>query len=304
MLLCDEYLTVNTLGEALAALEANLGRCRVVAGATDTLPWAREGRAGDVHVPVLIDISRIAELSGYEVSDGRVRLGANVVFQQFLTDQVLRDHMPCMPYCAVWFADDQIREQATLAGNVVNASPAADGTPPLLAMDAEIEVARLADGSIAHRSLPVSEFVLGPSKTALEPGEIITAITCTSMAGYGGSFQKVGRRRSLVISTVCAAAMAKTDASGELIEDARIAVGGIGPVPMRLNDVEDMLRGERITQELIARASAMAADRVASRTRREYRRTVVCGLVQAAIEEALADGGAALGRAQTEAAHA
>lgn len=305
MLICDEYLTVDTLGDALSALEAHLGRCKVVAGATDTLPWAREGRAGDVHVPVLIDISRIAELSGYEVSGGRIRLGANVVFQQFLTDQALREHMPCMPYCAVWFADDQIREQATLAGNVVNASPAADGTPPLLAMDAEIELARLANGSIARRSLPVSEFVLGPSKTALEPGEIVTAITCTSMAGYGGSFQKVGRRRSLVISAVCAAAMARTDAAGEVIEDARVAVGGIGPVPMRLDDVENMLRGERITQELIARASAMAADRVASRTRREYRRTVVCGFVQAAIEEALAASGAAAPRlAQTEAAHA
>src|SRR5690606_40303130 len=65
---------------------------------------------------------------------------------QFLTDEVLREHLPCMPYCAVWFADDQIREQATLAGNVVNASPAADGTPPLLAMDGEIEIARLAQG--------------------------------------------------------------------------------------------------------------------------------------------------------------
>src|SRR5690606_41721516 len=71
---------------------------------------------------------------------------------QFLTDEVLREHLPCMPYCAVWFADDQIREQATLAGNVVNASPAADGTPPLLAMDGEIEIARLAQGSIERRS--------------------------------------------------------------------------------------------------------------------------------------------------------
>jgi len=305
MLLCDEYLTVTTLGDALAELQAHRGRCRIVAGATDILPWAREGRAGDVHVPVLIDISRIPELSGYQVSNGRVRLGANVVFQQFLTDEVLREHLPCMPYCAVWFADDQIREQATLAGNVVNASPAADGTPPLLAMDGEIEIARLAQGSIERRSLPVSEFVFGPGKTALEPDEIVTAITCTSMAGYGGSFQKVGRRRSLVISTVCAAALAKTDASGEVIEDVRVAVGGIGPVPMRLNDVEDKLKGERISQDLIARVSAMAADRVASRTRREYRRSVVCGFVQAAIEEALVACGAVVpGSAQREAAHA
>ena len=64
-----------------------------------------------------------------------MRLGANVVYQQFLTDEKLRALMPCMPYCAIWFADDQIRQQATLAGNIVNASPAADGTPPIFASE-------------------------------------------------------------------------------------------------------------------------------------------------------------------------
>ena len=121
-----------------------------MAGATDILPWAREGRAGDVHLPAMIDLSRVPELDGYTVKDGRIRLGANIVYQQFLTDEKLRALLPCMPYCAVWFADDQIRQQATLAGNLVNASPAADGTPPMLALNGEMEIARLQGGDVAH----------------------------------------------------------------------------------------------------------------------------------------------------------
>ena len=130
MLTCDEYHMPTTLAEALALLQAAPDGSRLVAGATDILPWAREGRAGDVNLPAMIDLSRIEELQGYDIADGRVRLGANVVYQQFLTDEILRRHLPGMPYCSIWFADDQIREQATLAGNLVNASPAADGTPP------------------------------------------------------------------------------------------------------------------------------------------------------------------------------
>jgi xanthine dehydrogenase FAD-binding subunit len=232
-----------------------------------------------------------------------VRLGANVVYQQFLEDETLRRHLPCMPFCAIWFADDQIRQQATLAGNIVNASPAADGTPPVIAMDGEIEMARLETGTVATRSMAVADFLLGPGKTALQPGEIVTAVTCPSFEGYGGSFQKVGQRRSLVISAVCAAALIKTDASGTVFEDVRLALGGVGPVPTRLRDIDDMLRGQRITRQLVAKASALPADRVASRTRKEYRRAVVRGFIEAAIEDALvACGAPAPTAAQREAA--
>ncbi len=292
MLTCDAYLMPSSLEEALHAWTGAPEGSRLVAGATDILPWAREGRAGDVHLPSMIDLSRVRELTGYTVEGGKVRLGANVVYQQFLEDEALRRHLPCMPYCAIWFADDQIRQQATLAGNIVNASPAGDGLPPVIAMDGEIEMARLEGGSVAIRSMPVADFVLGPGRTALQPGEIVTAVTCPSFEGYGGSFQKVGQRRSLVISAVCAAALVKTDASGTGFEDVRLALGGVGPVPARLRDIEDMLRGQRITRELVAEASVLPADRVASRTRKDYRRAVVRGFVEAAIEDALVALGA------------
>src|ERR1700741_5047626 len=141
MLTCDEYLTPRTLDEAFAAIEANPGRHRIVAGATDTYPWAREGRAGDVEIPVLIDVAKVPELRERRVEGARVRLGAATTIQRFLDGAALAQALPAMPLCAVWFADDQIRESATIGGNVVNASPAADGTPPLIAHEARVELA-------------------------------------------------------------------------------------------------------------------------------------------------------------------
>ncbi len=299
MLTCDHYHMPTSLADALAMWQDAPEGTRLVAGATDILPWAREGRAGDVHLPVMIDLSRVPELDGYAIENGRIRLGANIVYQQFLTDETLRALLPCMPYCSIWFADDQIREQATLAGNIVNASPAADGTPPILAMNGEIEVARLEGGDIVRRTVAVGDFVKGPGATDLQPGEIVTAVTCDTLEGYGGSFQKVGQRRSLVISSVCAVACVKLNEADGTVADLRLALGGISPVPLRLSKLEQMLTGKRLTREMIKQAARLPADLVASRTRREYRRVVVRGFVEAAIEDALADCGAALPNAKT-----
>src|SRR6476619_1674106 len=111
MLTCDEYITPASLDEAFDAMAAHRGRYRVVAGCTDTLPWAREGRAGDVAIPVLIDVSKIPELNERRVDGKRVRMGAATPVQRFLDDSALARAMPEMPRCAVWFADDQIRAQ-------------------------------------------------------------------------------------------------------------------------------------------------------------------------------------------------
>lgn len=296
MLTCDDYQVPETLEGALKAWGTVPAGSRLVAGATDTLPWARQGRAGDIagdiHVPALVDVSRIPGLDGWAVAaDGRVRLGANLVFQRFLEDADLGDHLPPMRPCAVWFADDQIRRQATIAGNIVNASPAADGVPPLVALNADVEMARLDGEAVVRRSVPLAQFITGPGRTVLEAGEIVTAITCDSAKGYGGAFEKVGQRRSLVISVACAACAVKPSADGKTFEDVRLALGGVGPAPMRLDDVEAALRGQPITAEAIAMAADMPVDRVASRTRRDYRREVVRGFVDRALRDALAECG-------------
>jgi xanthine dehydrogenase FAD-binding subunit len=292
MLLCDEYLVPATLDEAFDAMARNAGRHRVVAGATDTLPWAREGRAGDVHVPVLIDVAKIPELRERHVDEHRVRVGAATPIQRFLDDPALARALPCMPRCAVWFADDQIRESATIGGNIGNASPAADGTPGLIAHDAHVELAKREGREIVRRRVKLDQFVTGPGKIALAPGELLVAVECDALAGYGGSFEKVGHRRSLVISLVCLAALVKFDAAGRAFEDVRLAIAGIGPVPKRLTDVEAFLRSGPLSAERLEQAADMPVDLVASRTRQAYRREVVRGFVMRGLINAVQRAGA------------
>lgn len=279
MLICDEYLTPGSLNEAFAAMARNRGRYRIVAGATDTLPWAREGRAGDVNIPVLIDVTKIPELNELRVDDRRVLLGAATPIQRFLDDASLARALPSMPRCAIWFADDQIRAQATIGGNIVNASPAADATPCLIAHEANVELASSQGGKIARRTMPLRDFITGPSKTALKDGELLLGFECDALAGYGGNFEKVGHRRSLVISLVCLAVLVKLDRDCRKFEDVRLAIAGIRPIPRRLREIEDLLRGKVVSGALLEEAADMPLDLVQSRTRQEYRRDVVRGFL-------------------------
>jgi xanthine dehydrogenase FAD-binding subunit len=292
MLFCAEYLTPVSLDEAFIAMQRPRGSFRIVAGATDMLPWAREGRAGDVEIPLLIDVTHIPDLRELRVDDRRVRLGAATPIQRFLDNPALARVLPCMPRCGVWFADDQIRAQATIGGNIVNASPAADTTPALIAHNADVELAKRAHGKIVRRRMKLDQFVTGPNRTALEDGELVVAVECDALPNYGGSFEKVGYRRSLVISLVCLAALIKLDAKGPRFEDVRLAIGGIGPVPQRLDDVETFLRGNPLIAARLEEAAEMPVSLVASRTRRAHRREVVRGFVLRGLINAACRAGA------------
>ena len=299
MLTFDHYLTPTTLAGAFDALERIPG-ARLVAGATDLLPWAREGRAGDVHLPALIDVSRIPQLQGVSVERGRVHMGAATPIAAFQNDPLLQRHAPVLGCCAVWFADDQIREQATVGGNLVNASPAGDSQPALLAMNAGVTLARREGAQIRERSMPLSEFILGPGKTQLQPHEIMTRLQMDAVPGHGAAFEKVGHRRSLVISTVCLAALVRLDWARRRVEDCRIAIGAVGPVPERLADVERLLVGQVPASGLVREAAGLAADRVRSRSRQEYRREVLVNFVERALAAALGHAGLELVRLPKE----
>jgi CO/xanthine dehydrogenase FAD-binding subunit len=180
-----------------------------------------------------------------------------------------------MPRCAVWFADDQIRAQATIGGNIVNASPAADATPCLVAHEATVELV----SASGKRMMQLADFVVGPGQTALKEGELVTAIECDALPGYGGSFEKVGHRRSLVISVVCLAVMVKLDKAGGIFEDVRLSIAGVCPVPRRLREIEDFLRGGPLDMSRVEEAADMPLEIVQSRSRQQYRRDVVRGFL-------------------------
>lgn len=301
MLTYDHYVSASTLDQAFDALDRIPG-ARIVAGATDLLPWAREGRAGDVHLPGLVDVSAIAGLGVLSLDDGRLTIGAAVPISASEDDERLVGHAQVLGRCAVWFADDQIREQATFGGNIVNASPAGDTLPPLLALNAQVVLAgRAPGGPIVERRMPLAQFIIGPGKTRLQPNEILVRIECDALPDHGSSFEKVGHRRSLVISTVCLAALAKLDASGTRIEDVRIAIGAVGPVPERLAEIEADLVGREPDAGLIREIAELAEQRVRSRSRQAYRRDVLVNFVERSLIDALNRAGADLDRLPKEA---
>src|ERR1700712_394809 len=287
MLSCDSYLSPGSLGDALAAVAASDGRFRFVAGATDLPPWAREGRAGDVHVPLMVDISGVPELQTIEVRGDRVWIGAATRFQRFLDRPDLVRLLPGMPDCAVWFADDQIRESATIGGNIVNASPAGDGIPPLLAANATVELAALRDGKVRRRNMPLADFIKGPGQTQAEHDEILLGVECDALEGYGGAFEKVGHRRSLVISVVCLSAAVRMDPSGRGFDDVRLAIGGVGPMAKRMTDIEERLNGQNVDAALLREVQADCHAFVQSRTRQEYRRSVASDFLVRGLAKAL-----------------
>ena len=203
-----------------------------------------------------------------------------------------------MPRCAVWFADDQLRESATIGGNIVNASPAADGTPPLFAHDAVVELASRRNGKIETRKLPIDEFITGPGKTTLADDEILVAIECDALPGYGGSFEKVGHRRSLVISTGLPRGAGEARCRPAAISrTCGCAIGGIGPVPDRLRDVEQFLMSGPLNASRLEQAAEMPVSLVRSRTRQDYRRDVVRGFMLRGLFNAAQRAGAGPDRA-------
>ncbi|MEF7613192.1 FAD binding domain-containing protein [Aquincola sp. MAHUQ-54] len=302
MLSYDQYLTPATLGDALDALQAIPG-ARLVAGATDLLPWARDGRAGHVHLPALVDVSGLPDLNGVRLDGPRLSIGAATPISAFERDPLLMRHAPVLARCAVWFADAQIREQATVGGNLVNGSPAGDTLPPLLAMNTQLTLARREGGQVHERSVPMSEFVTGPGRTACQPHEILTRIEFDALPDHGVAFEKVGHRRSLVISTVCLAALVRLDWTRRHIDDVRIAIGAVGPVPERLADVEDFLAGQAPTPQALRSAALRVADRVRSRSRQDYRREVLTNFVERGLAAAFADAGLAVDRLPKEPSH-
>ena len=196
-----------------------------------------------------------------------------------------------MPYCAIWFADDRIREETTLAGNLINGSPAADGTPAVMTLNGEIEIARLEKGDVARRILKLEEFIEGPGKVALADGEIVTALICDALSGYGGAFEKVGQRRSLIISVACLACVMKLDPAGANFANVRLSLGGVGPVPLRLRDIEAFLSGKPVCAEAIRQAAQMIEGFIRSRSPQEYRKHVVEGFIERGLLNALSDCG-------------
>ena len=272
------YARPTGLADALAMLAAEPG-ARPFMGGTDLLVAVRKGLA---RPPLVVDLKRVAEMApSIEEGDGSLRISALTVLTRVAADERVRAHFPALVEAADVVGSIQIRNRATLAGNLCNASPAADTAPPLIAYAATVELIGI--GGV--RRLPVADFLLGPGLTALEPGELVSAVEVPVPTGPTGSaFARMTRRRGVDLATVNLACA--IDADGV----ARFGFGAVGPRPFGATESSGVLAADDAdpaTVDDTLRQLAAAATPISNvRASREYRGAMLLVLARRAAAEA------------------
>ena len=249
------YLAPRGLDEALQAMAD--GAATVFCGGTDLAPQTESGARQ--YTAKLLNIRRIEGLGGIEALGARIRIGAITTISEIRRNPALAEIAPVLVEAAEHFASDQIRNAASVGGNLCNASPAGDMSPPLLVLGASVELACWRDGAVQTRCVPLDQFFVSPGKTVRLPQELLTAVLFDRpAANFVGRFRKSGPRPALEISTVSVAIGARV-ADGRLSE-VRVAMGSVAPTPLRARHVEAVLEGKPLDAPTIAAAVAATLD--------------------------------------------
>jgi carbon-monoxide dehydrogenase medium subunit len=218
-------------------------------------------RAGACHPKALMDLGKLQELRGIRLENGaagsrpHLVIGACTTLTDVLESQLIAQYTPVLREAAAVFANPLIRNRATVGGNLADASPAADTAPPLLVLEAEVELSTQG----GSRWMPLEEFLVGVRKTLLQPHELLTAIRWpVPPSESSGAYHKVGLRKADAISVLSVAVMLTLDESGQCGQ-ARIALGAVAHRPLRAREAEDLLAGQPLDLEVIAEAASLVA---------------------------------------------
>ncbi|MCI2810993.1 FAD binding domain-containing protein [Eoetvoesiella caeni] len=268
----EGYWRPATLKELLEGLASITEAYHFVAGGTDILVQNVD-HLKDLQ---LIDLNAIVELLGITESDGFVRIGSRASWTDLQKSDLVARHAPLLAQAAKEVGAGQIQNRGTLAGNIANASPAADGLPPLYVYDALV----VCESAQGVRQIPIAEFVLGPGQTALQPGELITEILVPSFHARQNElyfFEKRGPRKAQTISKASVAFHQWTGSDG--VENVRIAIGAVAKTVLRVPEAESLLaRGD--DPEVAADAVRKAAQPITDiRSTADYREWLVGSLL-------------------------
>ena len=247
-----ELAVPGSVDECLQILAKRGPDTKVVAGGTDLLPQLKNGVLKPGWV---VDLSAVAELRTIsDAPDGRLRIGASVTARELELDARVRSRFPALAESAAMVGSVQVRNLATLGGNLCNAAPSADMAPPLLALDAEAVIA----GPSGQRRVPMASFFLGVRRTVLAPGELLLEIVVPAQGAHsGGNYLRHTPRRELDIAVVGVAS--QVTLTGGKCTAARIALAAVAPVPLRATDAEQALVGQPLTPQQIERAADLAS---------------------------------------------
>jgi CO/xanthine dehydrogenase FAD-binding subunit len=276
------YISASTVEEAVEAMSAG---ARAVAGGTDLVVGARQGKAP---LPEsLVAIHAIESLQGITGSGGGLRLGALATHEELVAHPVVRERFTALADASAIVGSHATRAQGTIGGNVMNASPAMETGGPLVCFEATVTL-QSGDGS---RDLPVADLFAGPGQTTAQAGELLTAVDIPEPpAGAGSCYARLEYRRQMEIAVVGATAVVVLD--GGKVTDARIAITALAPTIYRVPEAESALvgsDGSRPAAEEAAAAAAAAAAPISDvRASEDYRRAMAAVIARRAIEAAVA----------------
>lgn len=249
------YLAPRRLDEALQAMAD--GHATVFCGGTDLAPQTESGVRR--YEPSLINIRRVEGLSGIDANGSEIRIGATTTVAEIRASRALAEVAPVLGDAAERFASEQLRNAASVGGNLCNASPAGDTIPPLLVLGASVELSSWRDDAVQTRRVPLERFFVGPGKTVKLPSELLTAVVFDRpAANFVAKFRKSGPRPALEISTVSVAVGATL--AGGTLSGVRVAMGSVAPTPLRARHVEAALEGRPLDAATVAAAVAAAAE--------------------------------------------
>jgi CO/xanthine dehydrogenase FAD-binding subunit len=276
-----DLVVSHSVGQALELLGTRADALPV-AGATDLIPLARIGRW---QPGLVVDITQLEELRYIEPVAGGLEIGALTSHAELMRSPLVLEQAPALVEAAASVAGPQVRARGTLGGNLCTASPAADTVPALLVLDAEVVLL----GLEGERRLQLGEFLTGPGQTALGPGEMLKSVFVpTTSLGTGMAFEKLGKRKALIISVVNVAALLV--AEGGRIQDARLALGAVAPTVVRCPEAEAFLVGREPVESTFAEAAYLIHETIRPiddvRASAAYRRVAAEGLATRALARA------------------
>jgi len=277
-----EYFEPRSVGDALAILAKHGAEAKVIAGGTDVMVDIKykEEPGG------LVNIKRIPGLGGIQENGGGLRIGALTTIRDLETSALVRSKLPVLWESAHQFASLQIRNTATIGGNICRASPSGETLTPLLVLEAKGKLAFITGEKIE----PFTAFFHGPGKSSVGSNGLLTEIEVPyPVAGSRGVYLKHAVRGAMDIAMVGVAVLITPDASKNGLQDVRIGLGAVAPIPLRASKTESLLRGKPLTAALLKEAAATAASESSpisdQRASAEYRRWIVEALTRRGLEQ-------------------
>ncbi len=279
------YYMPQTLNEAYGLMEMHNDRVRYIAGGTDVIVRVKQ-RA--IEPEALISLRHIDELKGVNWNEG-LRVGSMTLLRDIERDERIARTFPALHQAVKALANPQVRNVATIGGNLANAAPSADCAPPLLVLGAKAQI----DGPRGGREVSLEAFFTGPGETCLDGAEVVKSVLVPEAEkGAGTAFLKAGRV-SQDIALINAAAFVIMD--GDVCKTCRLAAGAVAPLPLRLKKTEKAIEGRKITVDLLEEVKRLAEKEVSPitdvRTSAEYRRIMSGVMIKRAVEQAVSEAG-------------